>query len=138
MKNFGSKYKTSAVIILTVLGLCAAAAIFRPPCPIKHLTGLSCAGCGMTRAVISALKLDFGAAFEYHPLWIILLPFAVSCAVFVRKKIKRALFVLISVTIVLFIVTWLWRITLGDSVVGFDFENSVINKMIQKISETFA
>lgn len=92
----------------------------------------------MTRAVISALKLDFGAAFEYHPLWIILLPFAVSCAVFVRKKIKRALFVLISVTIVLFIVTWLWRITLGDSVVGFDFENSVINKMIQKISETFA
>jgi hypothetical protein len=37
-------------------------------CPIKFLTGISCPGCGMTRAVLSCLKLDFASAFAYHPM----------------------------------------------------------------------
>ena len=38
-------------------------------CPIKFVTGISCLGCGMTRAWLSLLKLDFAAAFYYHPLY---------------------------------------------------------------------
>lgn len=38
-------------------------------CPILWLTGISCAGCGMTRALLAAGRLDFGAAFAFHPLW---------------------------------------------------------------------
>lgn len=41
-------------------------------CPIKYITGISCAGCGMSRAWFHALTLDFSGAIEYHPLfWIV-------------------------------------------------------------------
>lgn len=38
-------------------------------CPILFMTGVSCAGCGMTRAWLSLLRLDFRAVFHYHPLF---------------------------------------------------------------------
>ena len=37
-------------------------------CPIKFLTGISCAGCGMTRAWWFFLHGDLRKAFYYHPL----------------------------------------------------------------------
>lgn len=41
-------------------------------CPIKWVTGISCAGCGLTRACLAALQLRFSAAFSYHPLfWLV-------------------------------------------------------------------
>ena len=36
-------------------------------CPIKFLTGISCAGCGMSRAWIAVFHLDFARAFYFHP-----------------------------------------------------------------------
>ena len=40
-------------------------------CPILYFTGISCAGCGMSRAWMCLLHLDFAGAFYYHPLfWI--------------------------------------------------------------------
>ena len=36
-------------------------------CPIKYATGISCIGCGMTRAWLSLLHLDIRGAFYYHP-----------------------------------------------------------------------
>ena len=44
-------------------------------CPIKFITGISCPGCGMTRAWLSLLlRGDLKAAFYYHPLFWILVP----------------------------------------------------------------
>lgn len=37
-------------------------------CPIKLLTGISCPGCGMTRALYCILTSDFCRAWSYHPL----------------------------------------------------------------------
>lgn len=37
-------------------------------CPIKNIFNVSCFGCGMTRAFISILKLDFTSAFYYNAL----------------------------------------------------------------------
>lgn len=45
-------------------------------CPLKHLFGLSCPGCGMTRAIVAAFRLDYAAAFYYHPLWVVMFPLA--------------------------------------------------------------
>ena len=38
-------------------------------CPILFLTGISCAGCGMSRAWLSLLRLDLAGAFAFHPLF---------------------------------------------------------------------
>ena len=39
-------------------------------CMIRNVTGYPCPGCGMTRAHIEVLKLNFKKAFYYHPLFI--------------------------------------------------------------------
>ena len=42
---------------------------FGIPCMLHELTGLQCAGCGLTRAMAAVLRLELGAAFSYHALW---------------------------------------------------------------------
>lgn len=64
-----------AVIFIAVIAVLAALMlldIYR--CPFKAVTGIPCPGCGMTRAVMSALRGDFREAFRYHPLWIVAVP----------------------------------------------------------------
>lgn len=39
------------------------------PCVIRYLTGIPCMGCGLSRAWLSALRLDIVAAFRYHPMF---------------------------------------------------------------------
>lgn len=43
-------------------------------CIFRLVTGVPCPGCGMTRAHLAALSLDFRAAFFYHPLWFLPAP----------------------------------------------------------------
>ena len=37
-------------------------------CLVKTIFGFICPGCGMTRAVLSSILLDFVKAFDYHPM----------------------------------------------------------------------
>ena len=82
-------------------------------CPIKFLTGISCPGCGMTRAWLSALALDFGHAIAYHPLYwsvpVLVLLALVGSSVW--HKIRRVVFFL---TLVAFLGVWLIRLALPD------------------------
>lgn len=41
-------------------------------CPILYATGVPCLGCGMSRACLRLLHLDFAGAFRYHPLCFLL------------------------------------------------------------------
>lgn len=73
-------------------------------CPIKWVTGISCAGCGMTRALLCAVRLQFEEAFHYHPLfWT--MPFLVLFVLFggalphKPKKIVTWVFVICFVTV---------------------------------------
>jgi hypothetical protein len=43
-------------------------------CLYKYLTGNECLGCGMTRAILSALHLQFENAFYYNRLFLIVIP----------------------------------------------------------------
>jgi hypothetical protein len=44
-------------------------AVFVFGCPSRALFHIPCPGCGMTRAFVSAFRLDFQMAFLYHPLF---------------------------------------------------------------------
>ena len=43
-------------------------------CLVKNIFGVNCFGCGITRAVISGVQLNFTKAFEYNKMVIIVLP----------------------------------------------------------------
>lgn len=96
------------------------------PCPIKYVTGISCAGCGMTRAVLSAIRGEFSGAFYYHPLWFLMPIVAVILSV--AKIIKKDR--LFDVTLWGFAIAMLalWIVRLIDrncTVVTVDFDASV-------------
>ncbi len=63
--NLCTKLLATAAIFAAIMLLW----LFRIPCVILTLTGIECFGCGLTRAVISALKFDFTAAFRYHSMF---------------------------------------------------------------------
>ncbi len=39
------------------------------PCLLRKITGLPCLSCGMSRAWLSAFRLDWAGAFTYHPMF---------------------------------------------------------------------
>ncbi len=87
-------------------------------CPTRYIFGIPCATCGMTRAFLSAAKLDFKAAFYYHPLFgiigieLIYLIFRKLILKKIKINIKLEIGVLIF-TGVLLITTYIIRLYLG-------------------------
>lgn len=92
-------------------------------CPIKWFTGISCAGCGMTRAVFFAVQLQFSKAFYYHPLfW--MLPFLVPLFL-VRERLSRKMRKGITWTVAIcFVAVYLFRLLDPENaVVTIELEN---------------
>jgi len=122
-----------AVIAVTVLYL-----IFHITgigCPIHFLTGISCPGCGMTRAVFALLRLRFTEAFYYHPL-VYALPLAVIVYILRKRIPKNAYRALIFTFIALFIIIYAIRIINPENgVLEFKPENGMIMRVIKTIAE---
>ena len=66
-------YKRANVKIRIILSHLAVAlaltALAAFGCPFFRLTGLTCPGCGLTRAYIHALHGEFSVAFRYNPFF---------------------------------------------------------------------
>jgi hypothetical protein len=52
----------------------SSGALLFPSCRFYQITGLKCAGCGLTRAFHHLLHGRFGTAFYFNPLFFCLLP----------------------------------------------------------------
>ena len=52
------------------------------PCLVYELTSFQCPGCGMTRMVLSLLKLDFKSAFSYNPFILVTSPIILLCLIY--------------------------------------------------------
>lgn len=81
-------------------------------CIIRKNTGFPCPSCGMTRAHIEILKLNFKKAFYYHPLF--MLPSIIFLIVILRNKSKTANYIYnnnyITITIlIIFIAVYVVR-----------------------------
>lgn len=99
-------------------------------CPILFLSGISCAGCGMSRAWLSLLRLDFASAFSYHPLF--LLPVPAAFIYLMKKHIPKVVYQTVMViTVVLFMTVYIVRIlSSDDSVVRFTPAAGLIGRAI--------
>ncbi len=72
MKKASTLNKNYFVILAVAVGypaLIAVLYLLKVPCLFQHFFGIPCFGCGMTRALLSALKLDFVSAFKLHPMF---------------------------------------------------------------------
>ena len=102
-------------------------------CPIKFITGISCAGCGMSRAWISLLHFNIHDAFMYHPLFF--LPPVVVIVMLLKSKINIKIYKIIIFTIIImFAIVYICRlIWSGDDVVVFEPQNNILFRIIRVI-----
>ena len=103
-------------------------------CPIKFITGISCAGCGMSRAWMAFLHLDIAKAFAYHPLfWLV--PIAVI-VLLCKSKINIKFYKIFMFTMVgAFVIVYLYRMFIGDgNVVVFEPQNNIVFRIIRKLN----
>lgn len=121
-----------AVILLTGLGLVLLfTTISGIGCPIKWLTGISCAGCGMTRACFYAVQFQFGKAFYFHPLfW--MLPFLAVLYLFWEKIPAKPRKGILWAVIFLFGAVYLVRMFLPDDyIVSADLKAGILVRLLK-------
>lgn len=100
-------------------------------CPIKWLTGISCAGCGLTRACISALHLRMKEAFFYHPLFLFV-PVALVLYLFRDRLPQKLTTAFIRIGILAFLAVYVMRmINPDDRIVIADWHSGVIGRILQ-------
>ena len=119
----------AAVVVLYVI-----LESFGVTCPIKYITGISCAGCGMSRAWIALMHFNIHEAFMYHPLFF--LPPVVVIVMLLKSKINIKFYKIFMFTIAgAFVIVYLYRMFIGDgNVVVFEPQNNIVFRIIRKLN----
>ena len=107
------KIKAEKIFTYIAIAVGIIVVLFFYKCPVKLLTGISCPGCGMTRAFKSAVMLDFKGAFDYHPMFFVIAAEAIYY-IFSRYIIKKRFSektenIVLIVTAVMMIILWIYR-----------------------------
>lgn len=112
-----SQWKRALIEAAEILALVAVVAgvlsLIGVGCPIRFATGVSCPGCGMTRAWFELLQLHPGAALAYHPLFWLFPVAVVACVAPAQtergRKIRNAIAIIAIVALL-----GLWIVRLVD------------------------
>lgn len=112
---FWSRAVLTVGAVLTVISICSL--IFGGfKCVFRTLTGIPCPGCGMTRALLAVLSLNFSDAFYYHPLFFVP-PLMAVCAALAfisrNEKRKKMFWALLILLFAAFTVCWAIRLACG-------------------------
>ncbi len=115
--------------------------IFGGLCPVVLVTGFPCPGCGLTRAGLAILKLDFSRAWALHPFIfpIILLVFLFffNRYILLKKKMPGlkyfAIFVLSSM--ILFYIWRMLRFFPGEPPMSY-YQNNLLNGFFSFAAQT--
>jgi len=119
----------AAVVVLYVI-----LESFGVTCPIKYITGISCAGCGMSRAWIALLHFNLHEAFMYHPLFF--LPPVVVIVMLLKSKINIKFYKIFMFTMAgAFVIVYLYRMFIGTGdIVVFEPQNNILFRIIRKLN----
>ena len=136
----GNAYKRKSHRIEVITSVAAVVMLyvilesFGVTCPIKYITGISCAGCGMSRAWIALLHFNIHEAFMYHPLFF--LPPVVVIVMLLKSKINIKFYKIFMFTMVgAFVIVYLYRMFIGDgNVVIFEPQNNIVFRIIRKLN----
>ena len=119
----------AAVVVLYVI-----LESFGVTCPIKYITGISCAGCGMSRAWIALMHFNIHEAFMYHPLFF--LPPVVVIVMLLESKINIKFYKIFMFTMAgAFVIVYLYRMFIGTGdIVVFEPQNNILFRIIRKLN----
>ena len=139
MKAFCRRHKDVLALGLVLLLYAVLLRVLAITCPIKHLFGISCPGCGMTRAWLAAVRLDFVVALQFHPLWWTLPLFALAFLFFRHKKVRWALRTTLLCFILLFFAVYFYRLLFTPSpVVEFAPQTGRIAEALRRLQTVFS
>lgn len=102
-------------------------------CPIKLLTGISCPGCGMSRAWCHVLRADWQRAVYFHPLfW---MPILWCLLVFLRSRISKSIYnAAMALSFFLFFAVYIRRMhTPGQDIVVFRPQDGLLFRGIASL-----
>lgn len=129
------KFREFTLFILAMIVFYSFLFFLGVTCPIKALTGISCPGCGMTRAWISLLRLNPRRAFYYHPLFplpaFVLMAYLYPNIVSYKSK-KIGLGIIIG----LFFIVYIWRMAdPNNTIVVFRPDQSLLYQAYQILNK---
>lgn len=129
---FWRKYRSLIPVVAAIVLLYAFFALSGIGCPIKFTTGISCAGCGMTRAWQHILQLDLAAAFYFHPLfWTVPV---IVVLFFLKERFPRVFRAAVWIAAALFVVVYFVRMfDRSCDIVVFEPKNSVFYRVVRKL-----
>ena len=139
MKAFFNKYKS--LLLATLLITCLYLVLFSVgiTCPIKHILGISCPGCGMSRALFHLITFRPALACSYHPLVFLLPPFVIVCVLPARKRHKKAFRAILLTGTACLLAVWLYRMLfLNTDVVVFQPQNGLIWRLFVRFKNLFS
>lgn len=129
------KNKKFLKILLGLLMIIGALVLFYH-CPFRYFFGVSCPGCGMTRALLAAVFSDFKTAFSYHPLFPLVIPVVLCMGLYTVYGIRiptRRLNVYLIFVAVLMVSVYVIRLIQHDPVIMPDFDASVFSRILSEI-----
>ena len=99
-------------------------------CPFRHLLGISCAGCGMTRSWVALFGGQLGEALRLHPLfW--MPPVAAGLWFFRKKALCRGLLWGCGAV---FLALWVVRLASpADTVAVFSPRDGVLYRLLEEL-----
>ena len=132
MKRFWKREKSFLCAVLIIVIVYSILFLTGIGCPIKFVTGISCAGCGMTRAWWCLLQGKIREAVAFHPLCF-MVPVAVLWYFFRDKLPKRLFYGGVVLVITVFIAVYIVRmLNPEDSIVIFNPKDSIFFRLLMK------
>lgn len=118
-------------VLLCLLLYCILSAYIYIPCPVFWLTGVSCPGCGITRSLLSILRLDFVSAISYNPsiFWIIAIT-PVLMILYCKKQIKPMRMLILITAVIMIIVYMIRFLILHDPFLVFSPQNCALVRLL--------
>ena len=131
MKKLDKKDLIILLIVIGVILLLMFTGIYK--CPFEYFLGIPCPTCGISRAIISLIHLDFYKSFYYYALWPLIVLFLIFIfLIWIGKiKVSNKTFNIICIVLgIIIIIYYIYRHIIGSDVVDINIQNSLIYRFI--------
>jgi len=130
------RHKDALGFILFIGLYCAVTWVLHIPSPILWCTGVSCPGCGITRAALALCRLDVGMALYYNPSVFVVGIAAVLLIVFrTSRPVKKRI---IYIAAFLMLAIYIYRMAvLHAPVLQFEPAEGIVPRIFRWICNNF-